>query len=156
MHCIILILLFVFAATAVEAAWYQKSDGTKVDPIMDRSGQVLAYSGNNLEPHALLYKANLTGALLTGALLANAGLGDTNLSGSILTGVLNYNEATWTDAFYYTDSEPTWASGMDAAWRSRVGIEARDPLGEGNAVHEPAAILLALFGLALLPRRRQQ
>jgi hypothetical protein len=203
------ISLFLFAslvATSVDAAWYQKIDGTKVDPILDVFGYTQSYSGPNLQPGVVLPDAaylrfavltyadlssadlagaNLAGALLdggdlssadlTGADLWGASLTQTDLSSADLTGanlddayltyadlssadlsgsdfsnVFLYTGSTWTDAFYYTDNEPTWASGMDAAWRSSAGILATPP------VPEPAAILLALLGLALLPRRRRR
>ena len=255
------ITLFLFAAlvvTSVDAASYQKLDGTIVDPILDISGNPFPYAGSNLEPYvnlsdvdlayadlfqanliecigeyvdltgaylshaslgtsnisnatlayadltnaylqyanltygnlssadltgadlyftnldrtnltdatfsgatlnyARLTHANLYGTLLTGANLTNADLQYAtltyaNLSGSIFTNTQNYTDATWTDAFYYVGDEPTWASGMDAAWRTRAGIQALTP---PNAVPEPATLLLALFGLALLPRRRRR
>jgi len=245
------ITLFLFAAlavTSVDAASYQKTNGTIVDPIQFWYGGNHSYSGNNLEPHAnlsganlnnaalyqadlsnasldganlwgtVLYEAILTGATLTdadlqyinldgadlsfanltsanlseaglnkailtgadleGAVLYKANLGvadlegadltnadldwanligadltDADLSGSDFTDVKHYTLATWTDAFYYTDNEPTWRSGMDAAWRTSAGILALAPT---SAVPEPAALLLALFGLALLPRRRRR
>jgi len=190
--------LFLFAAlavTSVDAAWYQKTDGTIVDPIQSLLGGDHSYSGNNLQPNEYLSYADLTGADLasadlrgvdlwytrldgadlTSADLRGADLWETHLdgadltsadlrgvdvwdaylmgadlSGSQLSGVMFYNNATWTDAFYYTDNEPTWDSGMNAAWRSSVGILALAP------VPEPAAILLALLGLALLPQRRRR
>ena len=59
----------------------------------------------------------LTGADFSGAWLSLADLSGADLSGSIFTDATDFNTATWTDAFYYTDNEPTWASGMDAAWQ---------------------------------------
>ena len=56
------ITLFLFAAlavTSVDAASYEQINGTIVDPILDTDGNVLSYSGNNLEPHANLTGANL-------------------------------------------------------------------------------------------------
>ena len=238
------ITLFLFAAlvvTSVDAASYQKTDGTIVDPILDISGNPLPYAGSGLEPnvnlddvdlagaflsqanlvecsgvyvdltgayltsanlsvatltnadlshanltsadlpHASLYRANLTGtdlidadltgadltgAYLTGADLAHANLTDADLygtlltradlSGAIFTNTQYYTDATWTDAFYYVGDEPTWASGMDAAWRTSVGIVERSSLGEGSPVPEPSTLLLALLGLALVPRRRRR
>ena len=102
-----------------------------------------------------LYNANLSGANLTRAdlsyaELSYAELSDANLSGADFSDIGSYKYTNWDDAFYYTDNEPTWAAGMDAAWRSSVGILAIAP------VPEPAAILLALVGLALLPRRSRQ
>jgi hypothetical protein len=235
------ITLFLFAAlavTSVDAASYQQIDGTIVNPILDTGGNVLAYSGNNLEASALLNHATLTDADLTGAnlydallsyatlsgadltdaylnsaildgadltgadltdadltdgylygadlghadltsadlhgaTLINAYLGYATLTDAILTDVTltsaildgadltgsdfssatYYEQATWSNAFYYTDNEPTWASGMNAAWQSSAGILALAPV---SAVPEPATLLLALLGLALLPRRRRR
>ena len=208
MHRITLTIILLFSATAVDAAWYQKIDGTIVDPIQSVDGGDLSYSGKNLEPgvdlegtnvnrpslfeadlsgadlsganltYTYLDYADLTGADLTGAILlaapmwsadltdadlTDADLSYTSMLGTDLTGadlsgsdfsnVLLYNDATWTDAFYYTDNEPTWDSGMDAAWRLNEGILALPPT---NAVPEPSTLLLALLGLTLLPRRRRR
>ena len=237
MHRITLVIILLFAATCADAAWYQKTDGTIVDPIQDIYGADHSYSGNNLEPNAYLRYANLAGADLTDAFLedadlafaylraanlsgadlrdavlmyadlryaylnsadltsANLGsadlwqaaligadlsdanlrraelrlafLGNADLSGADLSGAdlrsadlsgsdlsnVNYYNTTWTGAFYYTNNEPTWDSGMDRAWRTSVGILALAPT---NAVPEPSTLLLALLGLALLPRKRQR
>ena len=194
MRTISLFLLAVLAATSLHAAWYQQTDGTIVDPILDIGVGIHSYSGNNLEPSAdltgawlpganLSYAnltnadltgawlpganlygaqlpganlsyANLTNADLTGAQLPGANLSYANLSRSILTGVQFSETTNWTDAFYYhSDSEPTWDSGMDAAWRSSVGITV---VGLAGPLPEPGALLLALLGLALLPRRRRR
>ena len=64
MRRIILLLFAALAVTSVEAAWYQKNDGTIVDPIQSVLGGNLAYTGNNLEPNANLDSADLTGANL--------------------------------------------------------------------------------------------
>lgn len=119
--------------------------------LADLSSAILTYADLT---YALLSDANLSDANLSGALLLDATLSGADLSGSILSDT-NYG-ATWTDAFYYTDNEPTWASGMDAAWRTSVGIVERSSLGEGSPVPEPSTLLLALLGLALLPRRRRR
>jgi MYXO-CTERM domain-containing protein len=116
----------------------------------DLEGAVL--SDANLTSTNLI-DADLSDADLTGTKLAGAFLWGADLSGSDFTDVSYYHIATWTNAFYYTDNEPTWRSGMDAAWRSSAGILALAPT---SAVPEPAAILLALFGLAMLPRRRRR
>ncbi|MEC8337774.1 MAG: pentapeptide repeat-containing protein [Planctomycetota bacterium] len=211
MHRITLTIILLFSATAVDAAWYQKTDGTIVDPIQDIYGAEHSLDrtgGKNLEPgvdlegtpdnrpflfkadlryadlsganltytyldYANLIGADLSGANLlaspmwaadlTGANLSYADLSYTSMVGTDLTGadlsgsdlgnIVGYDVATWTDAFYYTDNEPTWDSGMDAAWRTSVGILAVPPT---NAVPEPSTLLLALLGLALLPRRRRR
>ena len=103
--------------------------------------------GANLDG-ANLDNADLTGANLTNADLTWAGVRNANLSGLDLSNLLAYVGANWSDAFYDYRNEPTWDSGMDAAWRSSAGILRTTP--------EPAAILLALLGLALLPRRRRR
>jgi len=36
-------------------------------------------------------------------------------------------EASWTNAYYYTNNEPNWRSDMDQAWRDWVGILALLP-----------------------------
>lgn len=89
------------------------------------------------------------GADISGATFAD-------LSGSQST--IDWNNAVSAGAYYYTDNEPAWASGIDAAWRTSKGITAKAPLlgEEPPTVAEPATFLLALFGLALLPRRREK
>jgi len=82
------IILFLFAAlavTSVEAASNELDNGTIVDPILDNNGNVLADSGNNLEPNATLTSANLTSANLTSADLIGAYLNDATLSHATLT-----------------------------------------------------------------------
>ncbi len=59
------ITLFLFAALAVgsiDAASYQKTDGTIVNPILDVHGNVLLYSGRNLEPKSLHCKCDRSDA----------------------------------------------------------------------------------------------
>jgi len=221
MHRITLTIILLFAATFVDAASYQKTDGTIVDPIQSVEGGDLPYSGNNLEPvanlrHADLYyadlrhadlrhadlayadlayanlenadltytklgyikiynaylgyanlgyadlgyanleQADLTNADLHHASLENADFTEANLSGSNFSAVFYYPNSTWTDAFYYAENEPIWGTGMDEAWRSSVGIVEISSLGEGSPVPEPSTLLLALLGLALVPRRRRR
>ena len=79
MRLVKLFLLAAFAASAVDAASYQKTDGTIVDPILETYGSTHPYSGDNLEPNANLDDADLTKAQLlyadlTGANLIGAGL----------------------------------------------------------------------------------
>ena len=182
MHRITLTIILLFSATAVDAAWYQKTDGTIVDPIQSVSGGDHTYTGGNLEPLAVLSYLILTGSDLSGvdlsgahltwayiessdlsganlsdsvlemAFFSGSDLSGANLSGSDLQQVVP-QVATWTDAFYYTDNEPTWAPHMDAAWRTSNGILALAPT---SSVPEPSTLLLALLGLALLPRRRRR
>ena len=222
MHRIILSIILLFSATVAttaDAAWYLQADGppglqTKVDPIMDTTGNVLSYAGPNVEPGAnldgqnlenadltmvdlhssaslvstnlsnawlgmgILTGANLTNAQLNGASLTYTDLGSAllvgadltwatlssgssltqaNLSGAIFSDLQDYEAANWSGAFYYTDHEPTWAGGMDPAWRSSVGILARTTdSGNPTTVPEPSTLLLALLGLTLVPRKRRR
>jgi len=80
---------------------------------------------------ANLWDANLRGADLTNADLANAHLWDANLRGSNLTRARFAVHATWTNAYYYTDNEPSWHPDMDQAWRDSVDIVAISP-GDWN------------------------
>ena len=66
MLALILISAISLASSSAFAASYQQIDGTIIDPIQDRFGGNLGYSGNNLEPFAVLAFANLTGAILAG------------------------------------------------------------------------------------------
>ena len=88
--------------------------------------------------------ANLTGADLTQAILGDANLDHANVSGAIFTGAEYWTSAKWTDAFYYTDNVPVWASGMDPV---ALGILALAP------IPEPTTLLLALLALAAVPLR---
>ena len=49
---------------------------------------------------------------------------------------------------------PRQGIAVDTAWQSRAGIRAIS--GGGGSVPEPATLLFALAGLALLPRRRRK
>ena len=200
----IILLLSSTAATNVDAASYQKTDGSIVDSIQFYYGGDHWYSGDNLGPGAVLYgaellEADLSYADLTSAVLSDADLGgvdlsyadltnadlnyadlrtaylygadltgadlqyadlvyadfdNANLSGANFSAVSYFDESTWSNAYYYPDNEPHWSgSGMDVAWRTSVGILALAPT---TAVPEPRAILLALIGLALLPRKRRR
>ena len=68
MRLVTLFLLAAFAASTVDAALYQKTDGTIVAPIQRPSvGENHFYTGVNLEPGVNQPNANLTGATFTGA-----------------------------------------------------------------------------------------
>jgi uncharacterized protein YjbI with pentapeptide repeats len=197
-----LFLFVALATTSVNAASYQKTDGTVFDPIQAMQDGALVYSdysGPNLEPdanlknvvltnaflwHADLTNANLSGANLfsaflleadlsyadlsdanlswagvgstnlsyanltdadlTQAILGDASLDHANVSGATFTGAEHWTSAKWTDAFYYTDNVPAWASGMDPV---ALGILALAP------IPEPATLLLALLALTAVPLR---
>jgi MYXO-CTERM domain-containing protein len=62
-----------------------------------------------------------------------------------LLDVIGWASATWTGAWFHYLGEPDWPDGMV---HTDHGITVRTP--------EPSTILLALLGLALLPRRRRR
>ena len=59
-----MVLTGLLTGSVAEAASYQKTDGTIIDPILDRSGITHSRSGPNLEPGADLTSADLTYATL--------------------------------------------------------------------------------------------
>ena len=67
-----MVLTGLLTGSVAEAASYQKTDGTIVDPILDRLGIAHYYSGPNFEPGANLWGANLPRADLTGGTLGFA------------------------------------------------------------------------------------
>ena len=91
MRIFTLFLLAALATTSVDAASYQKIDGTIVDPIQYRGGGDHPYSGSDLMPDADLTTAPLTGADLTGATLTDATLtaAASSLSGLSTTSAIN-------------------------------------------------------------------
>ena len=85
----------------------------------------------------LLHGANFSGANLSGVVLDHPS--------NDLLDAQGWANATWAGAFFDYRDPPQFPEGMIHAAH---GIAVRTP--------EPAAILLALFGLALLPRRRRR
>ena len=63
---------------------------------------------------AQLMNADLSRANLRGAGVYFADFTGVNLSGTILRNVDGWEEAVWTDAYYYSDDPPWWPEGMDA------------------------------------------
>ncbi len=146
MRLVTLFLLAAFAASTVDAASYQKRDGTIVDPILSYPGYCCGgphhYNEANLEPGAdlsgayltgaSLYQAdlrfaNLTGAALAyanlyGASLSDANLSDANLTGSNFYSAKWWNYASWSDAYYYTDNVPDYPPNMRVREEGIVGI----------------------------------
>ena len=90
----VVFLLTCITSALTEAASYQKTDGTIVDPIQNSYPNLHhhRYTGRNLEPsanlrYADLYYADLTNANLTEAYLTDANLTDANLTNASLTRV---------------------------------------------------------------------
>ena len=77
-----LILLVTFAPIAIDAAWYQKTDLTVVDPIQRLGGGNLSYTGNNLEPDVSLAGAR-TFVKAVGGAPANVAVGVKRLGASV-------------------------------------------------------------------------
>ena len=57
---LVVIAVTLLSGSVVQAASYEKWDGTIVYPIVDVWDDAHGYSGNNLEPYANLTGANLT------------------------------------------------------------------------------------------------
>ena len=83
---LLVIAVTLLVGSMAQAASYEKTDGTIVDPILDTSGSTHPYSGNNLKAGAILDFANLAGANLTGANLTGAGLDAAAVPGACLPG----------------------------------------------------------------------
>jgi uncharacterized protein YjbI with pentapeptide repeats len=99
MRLVTVFLIAAFAASTVDAASYQKRDGTILDPIMNYYySEPLSCSGANLEPYADLTGANLALADLTNANLSDAKLTDAKLTGGDLSGAnLEGANLNWAD-----------------------------------------------------------
>jgi len=91
-----------------------------------------------------------TEEMIVGADITDADFSYADLSGADfnhendLLDVIGWLAATWNGAWFHYLAEPDWPTGMV---HTDHGITVRTP--------EPAALLLALLGLALLPRRRR-
>jgi len=81
-----MVLTALLTGSVVEAASYQKTDGTIIDPIRGSGNSIHPYSGSNLGPDANLTGANLYYADLRYANLSNADLTDAILYYAILYG----------------------------------------------------------------------
>ena len=87
-----MVLTALLTGSVAEAASYQQTNGTIVDPMLDRWDNTHSHSRPNLEPGA-----NLTGANLDNANLANVNLTWADLYLAILTDA-NLYRADLTDA----------------------------------------------------------
>ena len=99
MRLVTLFLIAAFAASTVDAASYQKTDGTIVDPTMIHHGEPHSYSGSNLEPDAYLEGADLTKAHLSQETLIKENLTGANQDLSLI----HNSEPTSQDAISYAD-----------------------------------------------------
>ena len=96
MHRITLVIILLFSATAADAAWYEKLDGTQ-ETIQFAIAPTESYTGPNIAPgvtvpagsylhFAILTQGNFTGASFAGVNLSGALLGGTDATGGDFTG----------------------------------------------------------------------
>jgi len=83
---LLIVAVMLLSCSIVQAASYEKTSGTTVDPILDNWDDTHSYSGNNLEPGVMLSYVDLDNADLSYANLWYADLINTNLTNTILTG----------------------------------------------------------------------
>jgi len=114
-----MVLTGLLTGSVAEAASYQKTDGTIVDPILDRLGIAHFHSWPNLEPGADLESANLYSADLSNANLSDANLVDADLAGAELASA-NLTSAN----LYYADLKGADLKGADLtyAYLSRANL----------------------------------
>jgi len=99
-----MVLTSLLTGSVAEAASYQKTNGTIVDPILVwQSGDAPThpYSGPNLKPDANLYNVDLTDANLTDANLTNANLHLADMIGAdLFSADLFYADLRYANLFY--------------------------------------------------------
>lgn len=107
------LLMAGLLANSAFAAWYQQTDGTNVDPILDIYGSVHGYSGPDLLPGGLLDYEDLSEADLTNADLQTTQLEHANLNGAHLDYAnLDYAKLAYAD-LKFARLYRTYLSGAD-------------------------------------------
>ena len=172
---VLVVFVTLLGGSIVQAASYEKTDGTIVGPILDNSGSPHSYSGNNLEPFAdlpsaFLANADLHDADLFGADLSDAALFEANLANAILYGAdlsdadlsfadlsfANLDGATFSTGTTLYDGQTVLQHAFDAAGLTDYLLTSEGVYSASNLtlVPEPASVLLLLTGLLLLGRVR--
>ena len=130
MRLVTLFLIAAFAASTVDAASYQKKDGTIVDPIWNWVlDEPHSYTGEDLKANANLSYADLTGADLYGVNLWDADLRYASLSNAYMIGAdlrnssLDYANLSGADMFsaFLLEANLSYADLSDANL-SRAGV----------------------------------
>ena len=157
MYRFTLLVVFVtlLGGSIVQAASYEKRDGTIVGPILDINGSPHSYSGNNVEPAASLANANLgyaelasanlgfadltfanlTFANLTFAFLPYAELVNANLSGANLSDAVLYRANL---TFAYLDDANLYGANLDDADLDGAIFSTGTTLPDGQTVLQHA------------------
>ena len=152
---VLVVFVTLLGGSIVQAASYEKTDGTIVGPILDNNGSPHSYSGNNLEPGANLPWAWLPNADLAYANLSNADLSDAILANADLSGAI-LNSATFSTGTTLKDGQTVLQHAFDAAGLTDYLLTSEGVHSASNLtlVPEPASVLLLLTGLLLLGRVR--
>ena len=79
---LLVVAVTLLSGSVAQAASYEMTSGTIVDPILDTSGNTHPYSGGDLEPNAGLANADLSEAYLHDAVLTGADLTGTTFTGA--------------------------------------------------------------------------
>ena len=128
---LLVIAVTLLVGSMAEAASYQMTSGTIVDPILDTSGSMHPYSGNDLEPMASLINANLADA--------------------------NLDYVTFSPGTTLFDGQTVAQHGFDEAGLGaylKAGPVSAWRASNLTIVSEPASVFLLLTGLLTLSRVR--
>jgi hypothetical protein len=149
------LLLALALSSGAKTAWYRRSDGVIVDPILSVSGKAHPYSGPNLQPFAIVAGAELALADLAWADLIGADMRFSDLSGADLSGAILF--ATDLSGAVY-DGFTLFPAGGDiysGSWGLTGGATPWD-LGMVPAPEPASGLMLGIGSIALaaIARRR--
>jgi hypothetical protein len=149
------LLLALALCSGARTAWYLRTDGVIVDPILSVSGEVHPYSGPNLQPFAFVAGAELVRADLTRADLIGADMRFSDLSGAELSGAILF-ATDLTGAVYDGSTRfPTGGDIYSGSWGLTGGATPWD-LGMVPAPEPASGLMLGIGSIALaaIARRR--